>query len=425
MKIFLRYFSILLFSGAFFMTLNSCKSNTILESSTPSQPLEVQETIPFPEIITPDENTYCGTWASSQYSSEGNMPPIALAGNSLRQIVKTSVEGEYLRFHFSNYLGAEKLVIKSVHVAKSAGQGTGAIIPESDTIITFNGKTGTTIQPYGTASSDTIKFSAPALSELAITIYFGTIPQTLTGHVGSRTNSYIEFGNQVSLEKFSKSFKTAHWYVLSAIDVSTTNDCSSIVCFGDSITDGRGTTDDKQNRWTDILSNRLQQTPETKNLAVLNQGIGGTCITSSGVERFSRDVLNQTKVKYLVILYGVNDIIYANQSSKAIINTYKSMIEKAHKQGITVYGGTILPFKNANGWSTQKEQIRKDVNNWIKTATPEEGGFDGFIDFATPMADPENEDALNKSLNFENDGLHPNAKGYEVMGNAIDLSLFM
>lgn len=405
------------------MIVSSCKSNNIIEPET-QKTLEVQETIPYPEIIHPEENTFCGTWASSQYSSEGNMPPVTLAGNSLRQIVKTSVEGEYLRFHFSNYLGAEKLVLKSVHVAKSAGQGSAAIIPETDTIITFNGKTGTEISPYSDAISDTIKFSAPALSELAITIYFGVIPSTLTGHIGSRTNSFIEFGNQVSLEKFSKSFKTTHWYVLSGIDVSTTDECNSIVCFGDSITDGRGTTDDKQNRWTDILSNRLQQNPKTKNLGVINQGIGGTCITSSGVERFQRDVLAQRKVKYLVILYGVNDIIYANISSEILINTYKKMISKAHEQNMIVYGGTILPFKNANGWNSQKEQIRKEVNNWIKTASVEEGGFDGFIDFATPMTDPVNEDALNKELNFENDGLHPNAKGYDVMGNSIDLSLF-
>lgn len=421
--------NVILFISGVFIMFAGCKSTNVELEKEENQPIQetgVIETIPFPKTITPSEDTYCGTWSSSQYSSEGNMPTILLAGNSLRQIIKTTIEGEYIRLHFSNYLGAEKLVMKSVHIAKSAQPGTGTIIPETDTVVTFNGKTGAIIPSYGEIISDTIQFPFDALSELAVTIYFGTLPVTLTGHVGSRTFSYIDFGNCVSSEFFSKSFKTAHWYVLSAIDVSSQKDYKATVCFGDSITDGRGTTDDKQNRWTDILAARLQQNDATKNIAVLNQGIGGTCVTSNGVERFTRDVLNQTGIKYLVILYGVNDIIYANCSSDAVINTYKSMISKAHKKGITVYGGTILPFGNASGWNQDKENIRLEINKWIMETSPKDGGFDGFIDFANVMTDSSVTDKkiLNKNWNFENDGLHPNATGYLNMGNCIDIDLF-
>lgn len=376
----------------------------------------------------PEKNIkYCGTWASSQYSSEGNMPSIPLKNNSLRQIVRTSIEGQYLRFHFSNFLGKSKMELRSVHVAKAAEKGSGKIIKETDTQITFDGKSSIEIPPFQEVISDTIKFSAPALSELAITICFGDIPDTVTGHAGSRTFSFIEEGSDAGKESFSSDYKTAHWYVLSAIDVCTDNAESqngAIVCFGDSITDGRGSTDDWQNRWTDVFAERLQANQDTRNLAVLNQGIGGTCASSTGVERFTRDVLKQTNVKYLIILYGVNDILYLNIEADKLINIYKGFIEKAHSAGIKVFGGTILPFGKNNDWTPQKEDTRNKVNKWIMTSQADGGAFDGFIDFASAMKDPANSLYLNTAWNFEDDGLHPNAAGYKTMGNLIDLSLF-
>ena len=373
-----------------------------------------------------EKTRYCGTWASSQYSSEGNMPSIPLKNNSLRQIVRTSIEGQYLRFHFSNYLGKSTMELRSVHLALAAEEGSGKIIKATDTQITFNGKTAIEIPAFGEVISDTIKFSAPALSELAVTIYFGDMPDTVTGHVGSRTFSYIQEGQNVSGESFSTKYKTAHWYVLSAIDVCERENSAkeAIVCFGDSITDGRGSTDDKQNRWTDIFAERLQANQETKNLAVLNHGIGGTCASTTGEERFIRDVLKQTNVKYLIILYGVNDILYMNIEADKLINTYKGFIEKAHSAGIKVIGGTILPFGKNNDWSEKKEETRLAVNKWIMTNPAQGGAFDGFIDFARAMKDPENNLYLNTAWNFENDGLHPNADGYKKMGEIIDLGLF-
>jgi len=417
--------------GVTMLILNGCNttanSSKKTDTETETEKYAFVENLSMPETISPDEESYCGTWASSQYSSDGNMPSITLQGNSLRQIIRTSVEGEYLRFHFTNYLGSSKMDLLSVHVAHSASQGSGKIVTETDTLITFDGKASVTIPAYGDVVSDTIKFSSPALTELAITIYFGDVPSTVTGHVGSRTYSFIEKGFVGSKEVFSSTYKTAHWYVLSAIDVSTNteeNNKKAIVCLGDSITDGRGTTNDKQDRWTDILATRLQANEETKHLAVLNHGIGGTTASSSGNSRFKRDVLGQTKVKYLVVLYGVNDILYANSNANNLENTYKNFIRKAHAAGITVYGGTILPFGKASGWTSSKEAIRKEVNKWIMETPASEGGFDGYIDFAEAMKDPSNELYLNSSWNFENDGLHPNAAGYKTMGELIDLSLF-
>ena len=65
-----------------------------------------------------------------------------------------------------------------------------------------------------------------------------------------------------------------------------------------------------------------------------------------------------------------------------------------------------------------RKAIRGQVNDWIRTS----GEFDQVIDFAATIVDPGNANAILPA--FNNDGLHPNAAGYEAMGNSVDLSLF-
>jgi lysophospholipase L1-like esterase/predicted RNase H-like HicB family nuclease len=397
----------------------------IINTATP-------EPQPEPEPVQPvlEKNIYTGTWACSQYFN-GDMPTINLQGNSLRQIIRTSIAGEDLRFHFSNYIGKQVMELNEVHVALSAGQGTGKIVASTDTKITFNGNTKVTIPAGGDVVSDTIKFNAPALTELTITIYFGKVPTEITGHAGARTNSFVEYGNAVSKETFSQQKKFTRWYVLSAIDVKTDINSKAVVCYGDSITDGRGSTDDKQNRWTDIFAEKLQSNPATQNIAVLNQGIGGSSVYGNwfdakwptGQGRFDRDVRDQTNVKYMIVLYGINDIIYGNKDANSIINAHKNIIQRAHAAGITVYGSTLLPFRQFGDYTDQRNRIREDVNKWILNTKSSQGGYDAVIDWATVMKDPSNALYLNRQL--AEDGLHPNAAGYKTMGNAIDLDLFL
>jgi lysophospholipase L1-like esterase len=384
-------------------------------------------------LALPLAGSYCTTWSASQYSSINNMPPVNLKGHSLRQIVRTTLDGDHLRFHFSNFVDSNPLELLSVHVALSAGQGTGKIISETDTVITFDGSESVTIPGNGDVVSDTIDFSIAPLTEIAVTIYFGEVPEVWTGHPGARTFSYIEEGNVVDKEAFTHDNKTDHWYSLAAIDVYTEKECGAIVCFGDSITDGRGTITDKQNRWSDILADRVYNVPELQKYAVLNTGIGGSSMAGTtydlvwptGQARFEKDILSLSGVKYIVMIYGINDIIYSsNPSSAKIIDAYKDVIKRSHENGIKVIGGTVLPFGLHQNWTEEKEQMRVDINNFIMNATVEEGGFDGHVDFATAMQDPENSLYLNKEWNFEDDGLHPNHIGYEVIGSEIDLDLF-
>lgn len=362
------------------------------------------------------------TWASSQYLAEPfNQPPMALSGNSIRQTIHTSVGGAKIRLKFSNLVGKTELAIDEVHIAKTITPAK--IAAATDCLVTFNGKTECTIPAGEELWSDVIDFSFTALECLTVTTCFKTVPVEITGHMGSRTHSYIMEGKHLCDESFNDEFNCEHWYFLAAIGVEDGSNARIIACLGDSITDGRGSTTDLQNRWTDILSERLLHKEETKDCAVINQGIGGTCMMFSGVERFNRDVLEQEGVAYCFIFYGINDIIYVNATTEKLIETYKSLISRAREKGLKVYGGTILPFGNCNDFTAEKDKIRREVNNWILTTPASEGGFDKTIDLSTVIADPTDDSKMNPAFDC-GDGLHPSAEGYKTIGNAFDLKWF-
>lgn len=371
-------------------------------------------------------SNWVGTWATSpQLVEDSNMPPYpGLSNNTLRQVVRVSIGGNHLRLKFSNEYGMSPVTMNSVHLAVSAGRDS--IKPDTDKVLTFGGKESVTIPAGETFTSDTLDYSLPKLTDMAITIYFGSTSTALTGHPGSRTTSYITPGNEVNSLSMPSAVTTEHWYIITGIDVIAETSCKAIIALGDSITDGRGSTTDFQNRWTDNLAKRLQESTATCEVAVLNMGIGGNTVLSGGLGptalmRFDRDVLSQSGVRYLILLEGVNDIGESDTPAVAtdLINAYKEFISKAHANNILVYGATILPFGGSQYDNTVHEQSRQTVNNWIRTS----GQFDAVIDFDAAVRNTEEQTKL-QDIYDSDDHLHPNAEAYKKMASIINLDLF-
>lgn len=377
-----------------------------------------------------ESGNWVATWATAtEYTGKGDMPKSGtLDGKSIRQIVHVSIGGKTLRLHLSNEYSKEPVEIKSVFIAdivesediKVADIGID-IQPKTARYLKFNGKRNLTISAGETAVSDPVAYDLKPLQRLAITISYGKTPVNATSHRGSRTTSYIINGEAKPKTTFANIEREDHWYNIATIDVIA-NDCSAIACIGNSITDGRGTTTNLQNRWTDFFAEALQASETTSNLAVLNLGIGGNSVFYGGlsdpaVKRFDRDCLEQAGVKTIVVYEGINDLGGTNNDAEAraakIIECYKEFIRKAHQRGMKIYGATIAPYFGSfydNG-DFFREAARQTINKWIR----ESGQFDGVIDFDSVLRDPANPSKMNPAYHC-GDWLHPNPAGFEAMG---------
>ncbi len=356
---------------------------------------------------------------------------------TVRQIVHVSIGGPELRVHFSNAFGATPLHITSAHIARPVSAASEKVDVATDKALSFAGKTDVTIPPGAEFVSDALDYAVAPLSNLAVTIHIEDPPEPETGHPGSRATTYFVHGDFVAAEQLPNPKTVEHWYVLSGIDVTAPQGAAAIVVLGDSITDGHATTTNGNDRWTDVLAERLQGSPATKMLGVLNQGIGGNHLLTdslgpNALARFDRDVVAQAGVKYLIVLEGVNDLGgLARQGSatpeqhaalvERIISSYQQIVYRAHAHGIRVLGATILPYAGSGYYhpAPSDEADRQAVNQWIRGP----GHFDAVVDFDKKMLDPSQPDRMLPAYD-SGDHLHPGPGGYRVMGDAVDLGLF-
>jgi lysophospholipase L1-like esterase len=368
------------------------------------------------------------TWGCGpQLTEPGNLPPAPLANSTLRQFVHVTIGGSHLRVRFSNAYGTSPVTMNSVHVALATGAGSagsGNLNPATDQSLTFHGAPSITIPAGEVVLSDPFDYNLPALTNLAISIYFGNISATtINGHPGSRTTSFIiQASNVVSAASLPGAATTQHWYIITGVDVLADSSSKTVVTLGDSITDGRGSTTDGNDRWPDDLARRLLANAPTAGVAVDNMGIGGNGIFGglgpSANARFDRDVLNQSGVRWVIIFEGVNDI-GGGTTETTITNALAQFVDKAHARNLLTYGATITPFGGNAYYTTAHEAARQAVNNWIRTS----GKYDAVIDFDALVRDPVTLTNLLSAYN-SGDGLHLNPAGYQVLANGIDLTLF-
>ena len=382
---------------------------------------------------------WVGSWASSQQIPEPQnaLPPAALTDATLREIVHLSIGGPTLRVRLSNVFGTEPLHIASVHVARPVSAASDAIDPGSDRELTFSGHPDVTIPAGAVYFSDPVSYAVAPLSNLAISLYLPSPPAQQTSHPGSRATSYVAHGDLVSAATFPNPQKVDHWFQISGVDVLSTAPASAIVALGDSITDGHASTTNGNDRWTDVLAERLQANASTRNIGVLKEGIGGNHILTDGLgpnalARFNRDVLAQTGVRWLIVFEGVNDLgglaregdvplAQHTDLVQRILAAYGQIIERAHAHGIEVIGATITPYIGSDYYhpSPRNEADREAINTWIRTP----GHFDAVLDLDKVMRDPAHPNHLLPAYD-SGDHLHPGPIGYHAMGSSIPLTLF-
>lgn len=367
---------------------------------------------------------WIGTWATAPQTVVKSFMPYnnCMTNRSVRQVVKVSIGGDVIRLKLSNIYSMQPVEIRSIYIAHA--KDSSDIDAKTAQYFKFGNSYKTVIPAGKQIVSNALKFKLRNLERVAITINYTSAPEIPTVHMGSRTTSYIMKGVTNAHSNFAKAFRENHWYNISGIDVYTmSNNMSAIAIIGNSITDGKCSTDNAQNRWPDVMSEMLQLKHKITNQGILNLGIGNNRVTVPGgfgalaKERFDRDILMQSGVKKVVIFEGVNDIGAARSGSsetvaRKIIESIQGMVKKAKARKMKVYLGTITPFKGAGYYTHFHEAARLYVNDWIRSQAK---NVDGILDFAKLLQDP-NDDRRMKREYASNDWLHPNPTGYKAMG---------
>ncbi|WP_327191232.1 SGNH/GDSL hydrolase family protein [Streptomyces xinghaiensis] len=389
---------------------------------------------------------WVNSWTSMpQLTEPHNMPPapftqdgLVLADSTLRQTIHTTIGGERLRLRFSNAFGGAVLPITSVEVALPQGgkAGVPAIRPGSSRPVTFHGKRSVSIPVGAQMVSDPLDFTVAPGSELTVTLYLaeGQASNDITSHPGSRTTSHLLAGDHTGAADLPGATPTDHWYFLSGLEVTAGSAASAAAVLGDSLTDGRGSTTNGNDRWPDLLAERLRAGKGTSDVAVLNQAAGGNRVLQDGLgpnvlARMDRDVLAQSGVEWLIVLEGINDIGTAQPTQAAqravvdqLIAAYDQIVTRAHAQDIRVYGATMPPFGGNEMYDDpagHREASRQAVNEWIRDS----GAFDSVIDFDAATRDPRQPERLLETYDT-GDHLHLNPAGYQAMADAVPARLF-
>ncbi|WP_050409397.1 SGNH/GDSL hydrolase family protein [Massilia sp. NR 4-1] len=368
--------------------------------------------------------------------------PAQLQQQTVREVLRLSSGGAQLRVTFSNRYGSTPLVIGAAQVARTAGSdsdaqaATSAIDPASSRALSFGGQPGVTVAPGAVATSDPLPYPVPALQRLSVSAWLPQAAPLSTFHWGAQQTGFIAAGNLAGAANLPGSLPLQGRTFLNSVQVDGAAPAAfTIVTLGDSITDGNGSTPDRNRRWPDYLAARLAQ--QGIPAGVANAGISGARLLSDGMgvkaaDRLQHDVLDQPHAGALVLMLGTNDIGWpgsalapkeAAMTAERLIAGYRALIERARQRQLRVVGATLPPFAGAlsgtpiTGYdSPAKDALRRQVNDWIRNS----GAFDAVADFDAVLRDPAHPERLLPAYD-SGDHLHPNDAGFQAMANAIDL----
>ena len=401
-----------------------------------------------PPTAHPARTTWVGSWGSVPTT----VPPASttmFSNQTIRQTVHLSIGGSALQVRFSNEFGTAPLVIGEAHVGLAAGsQPSRSVAPGSDRRLSFAGHVSATVPAGAPLLSDPVRLAVRPGADLVVSLYLPRPTRATTTHAFAFQDNVVAAGNVTGSRTVTPTATFGQWWFLSGVSVAAPARDGAVVALGDSITDGANTTPNTNSRWPDVLARRLQATPGLRGLGVLNEGISGNRLLhdpnplpgsgadafaaqfgESALRRFDRDVSSQPGARYVIVLLGVNDLGHpgtiAPESERVtpadLIAGYQQVIDRAHQQGMLVFGGTITPFANDTfGFDTPVNRAaRLVVNRWIRTS----GAYDGVVDFDAALRDPADPERIRPEFD-SGDHLHPNDAGAAALANAVPLRLF-
>lgn len=387
--------------------------------------------------VAQEADDWVGTWTASPqpvWAPDFMAPakvPRNLWNQTVRELAHVSIGGSKIRLLLSNEYTNYPITIGSVHAAIS--EKGAAIVPATDRAVTFGGKPSITIPPGAPVLSDPIDLVVAPLSDLTVSVFVPDVTPIETMHWEGRQTAYIVAGDKTAEPDIKPDSTMTAKVFLSEIFVDAQPGARTVVTFGDSITDGDGSTIDGNVRWPDNLARRLSD----RRIAVLNEGISGAKVLSdrmgvNALARFERDVIGQSHADVVTMMMGINDIGWPGSvlapadkipTADEVIAGHQQIIARAHLHHLRIIGATLTPFEDTfhgtpmfGYYSEEKEKVRQAVNTWIR----ESGTYDGVADFDAVVRDPANPKHIKAEFD-SGDHLHPNDAGYVAMADSIDL----
>ncbi|WP_325436748.1 SGNH/GDSL hydrolase family protein [Pseudomonas nitroreducens] len=387
-----------------------------------------------------DQGHWQATWSASPQRTWGKEVPLPLGvptqiGNqTLRQTVKVSLGGQRVRIALSNAYGSQPVAIGGAAVALAAPAGR---LGGPSHRLTFAGQPTAYIAPGAELLSDPLDLAVPALGELAVSIYLPQPTAIETFHWDGKQRVHGGPGEQLDATLLPVDGKMEARLFLADVLVENPAPRPVVAVLGDSITDGRGASLDGNQRWPDLLAQRLA----ARGVGVINAGISGGQLLSDGMgqsalARFQRDALGKPGVQAAIVLLGINDISWPGSTFapnnplvqyEDLVAGYRQLIAQAHVRGVRIVGATILPFERAlsgspieNYHAANKEALRQRVNQWIRQS----GEFDAVVDLDAHLRDPAHPQRLLPAYD-SGDHLHPGDGGNRAMAESVDLGLLL
>ena len=388
------------------------------------------------------DDDWIATWTASPQAVWGpDFPatvkvPRNLWGQTLRQVARVSLGGRRVRVVLSNEHGQWPFKVGSAQIARS--EAGSAIVAGTSRPLTFGGRTSIVIPPGAPAVSDPVELPLAPLARVTVSVFVPDVTPVGTFHFDARQTAYVVVGDKTAEADFKADSTLTARIALSEILVDAPAGARAVVAFGDSITDGDGSSVDADRRWPDVLARRLLDAGGAP-VAVLNEGISGARVLrdrmgQNALARFDRDVLRHRHADTVILMMGINDVGWPDSvlepylpapSPEDVIAGYRQLIARAHLHGLRVVGATLTPFADTfkglplEGYYTaEKEAKRLALNKWIR----ESGAFDGVLDFDAVLRDPARPSFIRAAYD-SGDHLHPNDAGYQAMAESIDLEL--
>jgi lysophospholipase L1-like esterase len=385
-------------------------------------------------------------WEASEFALPSGVPAV-LERQTVRETARISIGGSRLRVVLSNRYGTQPLVVGEVRVGRAG---------ETMRPLTFGGQVSLVIPPGAPALSDALEMPVAALEKLAVSVYLPEHTPLATFHWGAQQTGVIVDGNRTADATLAgaqplhgRALLSGIWVdapagataatataaaaatraatATGALAATVAPAASVVAAFGDSITDGNGSTPDQDHRWPDYLAARLSP----GGVPVVNAGISGARLLGdrmgvNAAARFEQDVLSQPGVRTAIVLMGINDIgwprsIFAPHEAPMTFNrmiaAYRQLIAQARARQVRIIGATLPPFEGTaiDGYYTPaKDALRRQVNQWIR----ESAEFDAVADMDALLRDPQQPSRMQPRYD-SGDHLHPGDAGYEAMADEV------